>query len=193
MITTEENRHFASPGNPVAMIRTVSAVWGDVPEHRTAYKNVLTFCPGCRMLHPFTVEVYGDPPYSGRGLGTAEPVWTWDGDLVTPTFAPSMLCYYTVHMCAVLRPDYVHWEVCPDRSTCGNRGHGLENFDDELDLEDQQDTVIYTHYLPHVVDPAWGNCHSFLKNGVWQFLGDCAHKMANMEVPMVPLPDWCLK
>ena len=31
-------------------------------------------------------------------------------------------------------------------------------------------------------------CHSFLKEGVWQFLGDCTHEMANQHVPMIP-PD----
>lgn len=33
-------------------------------------------------------------------------------------------------------------------------------------------------------------CHSFLRNGVWEFLGDCTHPLAGQHVPMVPLPDW---
>jgi hypothetical protein len=33
-------------------------------------------------------------------------------------------------------------------------------------------------------------CHSFLRNGVWEFLGDCTHSLAGQHVPMVPLPDW---
>lgn len=33
-------------------------------------------------------------------------------------------------------------------------------------------------------------CHSFLTDGVWQFLGDCTHDKVNQSVPMVPLPDW---
>ena len=36
-------------------------------------------------------------------------------------------------------------------------------------------------------------CHSFLRNGQWQFLGDCTHALANQTVPMVPLPDWVLR
>jgi hypothetical protein len=36
-------------------------------------------------------------------------------------------------------------------------------------------------------------CHSFLRAGVWQFLGDCTHKLKGMNVPMVPLPDWVLR
>jgi hypothetical protein len=33
-------------------------------------------------------------------------------------------------------------------------------------------------------------CHSFLRNGQWQFLGDCTHALAGQTVAMVPLPDW---
>lgn len=29
-------------------------------------------------------------------------------------------------------------------------------------------------------------CHSFLREGVWQFLGDCTHEMAGQHVPMIP-------
>lgn len=29
-------------------------------------------------------------------------------------------------------------------------------------------------------------CHSFLKKGVWEFLGDCTHDRANTKVPMIP-------
>ena len=35
-------------------------------------------------------------------------------------------------------------------------------------------------------------CHSFLRDGVWEFLSDCTHEYANQTVPMVPLPDWVL-
>jgi len=33
-------------------------------------------------------------------------------------------------------------------------------------------------------------CHSFLRAGIWEYLPDCTHRMANQNVPMVPLPDW---
>jgi len=33
-------------------------------------------------------------------------------------------------------------------------------------------------------------CHSYLVDGVWQFLGDCTHDLAGQHVPMVPVPDW---
>lgn len=33
-------------------------------------------------------------------------------------------------------------------------------------------------------------CHSFIKNGVWEFLGDCSHDLKGTKVPMVDLPDY---
>jgi len=33
-------------------------------------------------------------------------------------------------------------------------------------------------------------CHSFLRDGVWEFLNDSTHKLAGQKIPMVELPDW---
>jgi hypothetical protein len=33
-------------------------------------------------------------------------------------------------------------------------------------------------------------CHSFVRNGRWEFLSDCSHSLAGQTVEMVPLPDW---
>jgi len=33
-------------------------------------------------------------------------------------------------------------------------------------------------------------CHSFVREGRWQFLGDCTHGLAGKTYPMVPLPAW---
>ena len=38
-----------------------------------------------------------------------------------------------------------------------------------------------------------GNCHSFLRNGRWQFLDDSHHDLAGQTVDMVPLPDWLVR
>ena len=35
-------------------------------------------------------------------------------------------------------------------------------------------------------------CHSFLKDGIFQYLGDCTHSLANKNVPMIDLPDWVI-
>lgn len=36
-------------------------------------------------------------------------------------------------------------------------------------------------------------CHSFLRDGVFEFLGDCTHALAGQRVPMVPLLDWMVR
>jgi Family of unknown function (DUF6527) len=36
-------------------------------------------------------------------------------------------------------------------------------------------------------------CHSFVKAGRWEFLGDCTHDLKGQTVPMVPLPDWLVR
>jgi hypothetical protein len=36
-------------------------------------------------------------------------------------------------------------------------------------------------------------CHSFIRNGRWEFLGDSTHQLAGRTVPMVPLPDWLVR
>jgi hypothetical protein len=36
-------------------------------------------------------------------------------------------------------------------------------------------------------------CHSFLRAGVFQFLGDCTHDLATKQAPLPPLPDWFMQ
>lgn len=36
---------------------------------------------------------------------------------------------------------------------------------------------------------ACGVCHSFIRDGQWQFLGDCTHHLAGQTVPMLPWKD----
>lgn len=33
-------------------------------------------------------------------------------------------------------------------------------------------------------------CHSFIRDGQWEFLSDCTHALAGQTVPMVPLPEY---
>lgn len=42
-------------------------------------------------------------------------------------------------------------------------------------------------------EPGDRRCHSFIKDGVWQFLPDCTHALADSHVPMVPVPDWLVR
>lgn len=43
---------------------------------------------------------------------------------------------------------------------------------------------------PSILVTGRGTCHSFLKNGQWQFLADCTHPLAGQTVDMVDLPEW---
>lgn len=38
--------------------------------------------------------------------------------------------------------------------------------------------------------PDDARCHSFLREGVWEFLSDSTHELAGQSVPMVPLPEY---
>lgn len=170
--------------NSVAKETTVCRYTTDDSDH-PLYRQVIVWCPGCDQRHHFTVELL-DPDWR-RPDGQPEPVWQWDGNLESPTFSPSMLAYYTVHLCDPSE----HHEVCEDYEHCEQKGHLILNWD--RDTQQEIGPRVYGHNLPHTADPAYGNCHSFLRNGVWEFLGDCAHSLAGQKVPMVPLPDWVVK
>jgi hypothetical protein len=73
-------------------------------------------CPGCDAEHPFTIR-------------SKNPIWTWNGSMDSPTFAPSLLVAYS---------------------------------DD-------------------------ARCHTFVRDGKIQFLGDCSHALAGQTVD---IPDW---
>lgn len=36
-------------------------------------------------------------------------------------------------------------------------------------------------------------CHSFLRDGIFEFLSDCTHELVGMKVEMPDLPDWLLR
>lgn len=44
-------------------------------------------------------------------------------------------------------------------------------------------------YNPNDARP-FKRCHSFLRAGVWQYLGDCTHEHAGKNLEAVELPDW---
>lgn len=156
----------------------VKTVDGQTTSHG---RGCWVFCPGCQMSHVF--DVVGED-----GSQPDHQPWQWDGNMEQPTFSPSMLAYNSVHLCP---PSYVHHEVCTDRENCGRSAHLILNADGkDVPPSDEQ---ILGHNLPHAIDPAWGNCHSFLRAGRWEFLGDSAHALTGQTVDMVPLPDWLVR
>lgn len=126
------------------------------------WQAVWTWCPGCESLHPFNLA-----PGDSRGV-----YWQWDGDLERPTFSPSMLVHWSVHLCAG-----EHGPVpCPNPDSCGQPGHMILDGD------------VRAHGTPHTRAEPFGHCHSFLRAGRWEFLSDSAHALAGQTVDMVPLP-----
>lgn len=47
--------------------------------------------------------------------------------------------------------------------------------------------------LAAILKPSDQVCHSFLRNGVWEFLGDCTHAFAGQHIPSPELPEWVFK
>lgn len=127
------------------------------------------FCPGCEQMHHVGV---------GGSAAAGLPNWEWNGRLDEGlTVSPSILAFGSVHICKD-----EHGPVpCPDPETCDHVGHGYLDYPNDMTL---------TTNTPHTKDPAWGNCHSFLRDGVWDFLSDSAHALAGQQVPMIPIPDW---
>lgn len=81
--------------------------------------SFLLWCPGCDGIHPIDKR------------------WTFNGDLVRPTFEPSLL----------------------------------------------------VHGDPRAVPPR-PRCHSFIREGRIQFLGDCQHALAGQTVALPPWRGW---
>jgi hypothetical protein len=165
--------------NPVARLWERRII--DVDDKAFVLKEVLTFCPGCKMSHPFTIDNGG----MTRSSGDPRPTWEWDGNLESPTFSPSMLVYSSVRVCL----DNHQVEPCVDHDKCGEKSHRILNYYEVVD----ETEWTYGHEVStedHVC--RWGNCHSFLRAGVWEFLSDSAHSLAGQNVPMVPLPDFLM-
>jgi hypothetical protein len=57
------------------------------------------------------------------------------------------------------------------------------DFDGDLEAPTLSPSIKTTPYDGSV-------CHSFLRNGVFEFLGDCTHSLKGQHVPMPDLPDW---
>lgn len=61
--------------------------------------------------------------------------------------------------------------------------------------------LVYEHRIPDTTPPenvvapfkpgdVWQpRCHSFIRDGKWQFLSDCGHALAGQTVDMIPIPD----
>jgi hypothetical protein len=101
------------------------------------------WCPGC------------DEPHQIR---TAPTGWGWNGDLVKPTFTPSVLV---------------------------TSGHYAQGSDSQTTGECWCNLEARTGEKPHWQCMC---CHSFVTDGRIQFLGDCTHALANQTVDLPAWP-----
>lgn len=83
--------------------------------------------------------------------------WTWNGDVDKPTFTPSVLVRYT-KFTAKGEAELKQWE---------------------LDGYPNQQGRSFDHI--NMV------CHSFVTDGMIQFLGDCTHALVGQTVPLPEL------
>jgi len=100
--------------------------------------SVYFYCAGCKMLHGIRVR------------GAQEPLWGWNGDVVKPSFTPSILVTGTFML-------------------------NEEEFAKiEAGVEFERRPLI---------------CHSFVTNGMVQYLSDCTHELAGQTVTISNLDD----
>jgi hypothetical protein len=103
---------------------------------RRAEGGILIFyCPGCERMH----SVWTQGPV----------VWQWNGDMVRPTFSPSILISQEEGTPPVTPENLEQWRLKPWPQTQVTK-----------------------------------RCHTFVKDGQIQFLGDCTHALAGKTVPL---------
>lgn len=64
-------------------------------------------------------------------------------------------------------------------------GRPTWSFDGNLEAPTLSPSILTGKNSPNI-------CHSFLKAGIFEFLGDCTHSLAGKHVPMPDLPDWAI-
>lgn len=92
-----------------------------------------------------------------------KPCWEFNGDFEKPTFSPSIL-ERSGHYC---------WNDGKDPSEC------MFCNDPEPEFEDAE----FGKYLPCYI------CHSFVRDGMIEFLSDCTHTLAGQTVPLLDIED----
>ena len=63
------------------------------------------------------------------------------------------------------------------------------DWDGDLDAPTVSPSIL-SRFGPRAEGEPERVCHSFLRAGVFEFLGDCTHSLAGQHVPMPDLPDW---
>jgi hypothetical protein len=75
---------------------------------------------------------------------------------------------------------------CPGCNTIHAFDLGRWNFDGDMEKP-----TFSPSMLVNAEDPG-SRCHSFVRKGQFQFLGDCHHGLKGQTVDLPPLPDWLM-
>lgn len=114
----------------------------------------------------------------------------------------SVLIEVTIDDHGKIYPAYYWW--CPGCASYdeGRSGAGTHLFHIPpwtFDNDDMEKPTFSASYLSHGWKAEEGNqlgfkgsprCHSFVKEGMIQYLDDCEHELAGKIVPMASVPDW---
>lgn len=71
-------------------------------------------------------------------------------------------------------------------------GKPVWNWDGNLEAPTLNPSIL-TKMGPYVDGKSTGICHSFLRNGVFEFLADCTHQFKGQHIPMPELYEWFVK
>lgn len=68
-------------------------------------------------------------------------------------------------------------------------------WDGNLEAPTLSPSILSSHafYRGEGLPPRSFVCHSFLRAGVFDFLGDCTHQLAGQQVPIPDLPEWAAR
>lgn len=87
--------------------------------------------------------------------------------------------------------------VCPGCIAGGPEGYeGLHslpvNVEGEFDKPswDWDGNLEAPTLSPSILSRGYGVCHSFLRQGIFEFLTDSTHPLAGQKVPIPDLPEW---
>lgn len=84
------------------------------------------------------------------------------------------------------------WLWCPGCEDLHDVRLGEWQWDGDTEAPTISPSILVRYQTP---EPNPHNvCHSFVRAGVWEFLGDCTHALAGQHVPMSDVepqwPDW---
>lgn len=89
-----------------------------------------------------------------------------------------------------------HWIWCPGCQEAHHPESRLPETRPDYDgpLWDWNGDVERPTFSPSILTRAGEQvCHSFIRDGQWEFLSDSTHQFAGQTVPMAPVPDWLVR